>query len=86
MFHRTRIKNKATEDRVHLCGNNLIRIQHCTTHGIAPKGSGPYLRAKTQIHHTHTQHLSTSTHATTNDKNTHSNRMGRHSWLPIRQS
>ena len=24
MFHRTRIKNKAAEDRVHLCGNNLI--------------------------------------------------------------
>ena len=30
----------------------------------------------THIQHTHSQHLSTSTHATTNDKSTHSNRMG----------
>ena len=35
--------------------------QHCTTHGNAPKGSGPYLRPKTHIQHTHSQHLSTST-------------------------
>ena len=28
------------------------------------------------VRHTHSQHLSTSTQATTNDKNTHSNRMG----------
>ena len=34
--------------------------QHCTTHGNAPKGSGPYLRPKTHIQHTHSQHLSTS--------------------------
>ena len=26
--------------------------QHCTTHGNAPKGSGPYLRPKTHIQHT----------------------------------
>ena len=36
----------------------------------------PYLRPKTHIQHTHSQHLSTSTQATTNDKSTHSNRMG----------
>ena len=28
MFHRTRIKNKAAEDRVHLCGNNLISVSN----------------------------------------------------------
>ena len=40
------------------------------------KSSGPYLRPKSHIQHTHSQHLSTSTQATTNDKSTHSNRMG----------
>ena len=47
------------------------------SHGIAPKGSEPYLRPKTHIHHTHSQHLSTttSTQATTIDKNTHNNKM-----------
>ena len=39
------------------------------------KGYGPYPRLKTQIQHTHSQHLSTSTQATTNYKHTHSNRM-----------
>ena len=43
----------------------------CTTHGNAPKSSGPYPRPKTHIQHTHSQHLSTSTQATTSDKNTH---------------
>ena len=33
-----------------------------------PKGSGLYLRLKTNIQHTPSQHLSTSTQATTNDK------------------
>ena len=33
------------------------------------------LRPKTHIQHTHSQHLSTSTQATTNDKSTHSNMM-----------
>ena len=50
--------------------------QHCTTHGNAPKGSGPYHRPKTHIQHTHSQHISTRTQATTNDKSTHRNRMG----------
>ena len=50
--------------------------QHCTTHGNAPKSSGPYLKPKTHIQHTHSQQLSTSTQATTNYKSTHSNRMG----------
>ena len=49
---------------------------HCTMHGNAPKGSGPYLRPKTHTQHIHSQHLSTSTQATTNDKSTHNNRMG----------
>ena len=43
--------------------------------GNASKGSWPCLRPKTHIQHTHSQHLSTSTQATTNDKSTHSNRM-----------
>ena len=51
--------------------------QHCTTHGNAPKGFGPYLTPKTHIQHAHSQHLSTSTQATTNDKSTHRNRMGK---------
>ena len=42
-------------------------------------GYGPYIRPKTHIQHTHSQHLSTSTHATTNDKSPLSNRMGQ-SW------
>ena len=42
----------------------------------APKGSEPYLRPKTYIHQPHSQHLSTSTHATANDKSTHTNKMG----------
>ena len=50
--------------------------QHCTTHGNAPKCYGPYLRPKIHIQHTYSQHLSTSWQAATNDKNTHSNRMG----------
>ena len=50
--------------------------QQCTTNGIAPKGSGSYLRPKTHVEHTHSQPLSTSTQSTTNVKNTHSNRMG----------
>ena len=28
MFHRTQIKNKAPEDRVHLCGNNLVSVSN----------------------------------------------------------
>ena len=50
--------------------------QHCTMYGNAPKESGSYLRHKTHIQHTHSQHLSTHTQATTNDKSTHINRMG----------
>ena len=37
---------------------------------MATHGSGFYLRSKTHIHHTHSQHLSTSTQATTYDKST----------------
>ena len=43
---------------------------------VQPMGSGPYLRPKTHIQHTHSQHLKTSTQSTTNDKSTHSNWMG----------
>ena len=50
--------------------------KHCTTHGNTPKYTGPYLRHKTHIQRTHSQHLSTSTQATTNDKSTHNNMMG----------
>ena len=50
--------------------------QQITTHGNAPKGYGSYLRPKTHIQHTHPQHLSTSTHTSTNHKSTHCNRMG----------
>ena len=60
--------------------------QHYTTHVNAPKRSGYYLRPKTHIQHTHSQHLSTCTQTSTNNKNTHRNKMGRHSWLPTRQS
>ena len=35
--------------------------QHYTTHGNAPKGSGSYLRTKTHIQQTHSQHLGTLT-------------------------
>ena len=42
----------------------------CTTQGNAPKGSGYYLRPKTHIQHTHSKHLSTRTHASTNNKST----------------
>ena len=42
--------------------------QHCTTHGnIRPKG---------HIQHTYSQHLSTCTQASTNNKSTHRNRIG----------
>ena len=57
---------------------DLIIKKHCNTHGNASKGSGPYLRPKTHIHHTHSQHLITNTDATTNDKSTPRNRR-RHS-------
>ena len=53
-----------------------LNKQHCTTHGNAHKGIWPYLRPKIHIQHTHSQHLSTSTQSTTNDKSTHRNRMG----------
>ena len=46
-----------------------------TTHGNAPKGSAPYLRPKLHIQHTYSQHLSTSTQVTTNDKSTYHNKM-----------
>ena len=51
-------------------------IQHCTTHGNSPKGSGSYLRPKTHIQHTHPQHLSTRTQTSTNHKSTYCNRKG----------
>ena len=58
--------------------------QQSTTHGNAPKGSGSYLRPKTDIQHTHPQHLSTRTQTSTNHKSTQCNRMGvnrkGHSW------
>ena len=50
--------------------------QQSTTHGNSPKGSGSYLRPKTHIQHSHSQHLSTSTQTSTYHKNTHCNRMG----------
>ena len=50
--------------------------QQNTTHGNAPKCSGSYLRPKTHIHHTHPQHLSTSTQTSTNHKSTHCNKIG----------
>ena len=34
MFHRTRIKSKATEDRVHLCGNNLVSVSNTKFLGV----------------------------------------------------
>ena len=34
MFRVTRIKNKATEDRVHLCGNNLISVSNTKFLGV----------------------------------------------------
>ena len=55
---------------------DLKNKQHCTTHGNAAKGSGPYRRPKTHIQHTHPQHLSTSRQTSINHKSTHCNRMG----------
>ena len=34
MFHRTRIKNKAAEDRMHLCGNNLLSVSNTKFLGV----------------------------------------------------
>ena len=51
--------------------------QHCTTYGNEPKGSVPCLRPKTHIQHTHSQLLSPSTQATTNDKSAHRNKIGK---------
>ena len=65
-----------TPDPAEYKSNLDLKMNHCTTHGKTPRGSGPYLRPKTHIQHTNSQHLSTSTQATTNDKSTHSNRMG----------
>ena len=48
--------------------------QQCITHGNAPKDSGSYVRPKTQIQHTHPQHLSTRTQTSTNHK---SSRLGK---------
>ena len=45
------------------------------THGNTPKGSGSYLRPKTNMQHTHPQHLSTITQTSTNNKITHRNMM-----------
>ena len=49
-----------------------------------------HLRTKMHIHHTHSQHLSTHTQASTNNKSTHRKQDGvnsrRHSWLSTRQS
>ena len=50
--------------------------QQSTTYGNAPKGFGSYLRPKTQIQHTHPQHISTSTKNSKNHKSTHCTRMG----------
>ena len=50
--------------------------QQSATNDNAPKGSGSYLRPKTHIQHTHPQHLSTRTQASTNHKSTHCNWMG----------
>ena len=50
--------------------------QHCTAHGNAHKGSGHYLRPKTHIQRTHSQHLSTSTQATTKDIHLVSRKIG----------
>ena len=40
------------------------------------EGYGSYLRPKTHIQYTHSQHLSTRTHAYTNNTRTHRNMMG----------
>ena len=32
--HRTRIKNKAAVDRVHLCGNNLVSVSYTKFLGV----------------------------------------------------
>ena len=34
MFHRTRIKNKAPDDIVHLCGNNLVSVKNTKFLGV----------------------------------------------------
>ena len=67
----TKIDNNCMEQSGHQ------NKQHGTTGGNAPQSSGPYLKPKTHIQHTHSHHLSASTHATTIDKITHSNRMGK---------
>ena len=57
--------------------------QHYTTHGNTPKGSGPYIRAKSHIQHTHSQHLSTSIQATTHDKTLTETGCGKQKETPI---
>ena len=69
---------------------NTKHKQRYTTYGNAPKRYGSYLRSKTHIQHTHSQHLSTRTHTSTNNKSTHRNSIGHterdaHGFLP-RQS
>ena len=34
MFHRTRIKTKAAEDKVHLWGNNLVSVTNTKFLGV----------------------------------------------------
>ena len=34
MFHLNRIKNKAPENRVHLCGNNLVSVSNTKLPGV----------------------------------------------------
>ena len=66
-----------TPDHVEYKSNmGLQNKQHCTNHDNAPNDCGPYLRPKTHMQYTHSQHLSTRTQATTNDKSTHRNRIG----------
>ena len=56
---------------------NTKNKQHCTTHGNEPKGYGSSLRPKYHIQHTHSDHISTRTQSSTNNKSTHRNRMGK---------
>ena len=65
-----------TPDPAGYTSNLDLKYTQCNTHDNARKGFGSYLRPKTHIQHTHPQRLGTRTQTSTNNKNTHCNRMG----------
>ena len=65
-----------TPDTAEYKCNLALKINNTALPMATHPSYGHYLRPKPHIQHAHSQHLSTSTHATTNDQSTHRNRMG----------